>query len=162
MNKPSLIISLATALLASQSHVRSQGAQRPTPTITLAVLPSPGTRLDNVTIARSGGRASLLIAASASGGFSGTVSGTVTVSEPINADKVGLAEGTRAQTYPFTLGPGEATPASCSAPVKNCFIIVTSASNNHAGEVFYTITVDPSKAYSLNEKSFAQVRVTVR
>lgn len=162
MKKNIVAIFAALVLLFLEGYGLSQQTLKPLPTVTLSVLTDSGTPPENLTIARRNGSVSLMIGASASGGFNGTVAGTLSVAEPVNGDRIELAQGGRQKSYPFTLGPGDATPSTCKPPVKNCFTVVTSGSNDRAGEITYTVTVDPSKQYSLTDMSYRQVKITVR
>jgi hypothetical protein len=56
-----------------------------------------------LTIARRNGTISIIVDAAASPGFSGTISGTMSVSGPVNPSGVVLSAGSNGQGFPFTL-----------------------------------------------------------
>jgi hypothetical protein len=150
------------ATLVGMSLLITEGHGGAKPEVTLTVSTETKGPAENLTIDQHGGSVSLVISASAAGGFDGTVSGSITVAEPVNGNHVQLAEGWQSETYPFTLGPGDSTPSRCTAPVKNCFTVATSGNNDRTGTIFLNVILNPSKDYSLNSMSVRQLTITVK
>jgi len=136
---------------------QSAGAQ-------VAVLPVVNLSVSStsLTVARQNGTATFTVDASASGGFTGTISGSITVSQPSNPNQVVLDVGSGSQTYNFTLSSGQSTSGTCNVPATNCFTITTSAQNQQSGNLVYTVTIDPSGSYTIGSTSPKQVTVTVQ
>jgi hypothetical protein len=100
--------------------------------------------------------------ATVTGGFTGTISGTITISQPVNGNSILLDQGGSAQSYSFTLTPGGSTSNTCSAPSVNCFTVMTDPANPNTGTLTYTVSVDPSSQFAVNGSSSPkQVVVTV-
>jgi hypothetical protein len=125
------------------------------PTVSLTVSTT------TLTISKQNGNAQFYVSASASGGFTGTIAGSMTVSAPAGATGITFTQGGSPQTFDFTLGPGGTTSSTCSTPTTDCYMIVTSMSNSGTGSPVWTITVDPFAAYVTNSTSPKQVTGTV-
>lgn len=147
-----------TASLAGQEEVADlEVAACAKPVVSLVV------KETDMSLGVRGGTASFAVYAIAGGGFQGAVSGTITVSEPVNEQRIRLHSGEKPQTFPFTLAAGGATPSSCNGEKKYCFVIATAADNTNAGTLFYTVFLDPSAQYAGGEGlTLHQMRVTVK
>jgi hypothetical protein len=151
----------AIAMLIAIS-VFMEGYQRTKPQISLSVSSESGGPAKGLSVERRNGTISLVVFASASGGFGGTITGSIGVAEPVNGDHIELSKGFQAIEFPFKLAAGETTASTCKPPGNNCFTIATSASNERAGDLTYTVTITPSARYSLTDASVKQVTITVK
>jgi hypothetical protein len=110
-----------------------------------------------LTIERQNGTISIIVDATVNGGFSGTISGTMSVSGPVNPSGVVLSAGSNGQAFPFTLSAGERTSAT-HPPQTGIFTIKTSPGNPTSGTVMYTVAIDPSAQFTTGD-SPATVKV---
>jgi len=117
------------------------------PEVTLIVTPT------NLTVERRDGAISFRVDAAASEGFSGTVSGTLTVAQPSNPSGVVLTKGYESKTFPFVLAAGQKT-SDTSPPQTGTFMIRTSPTNPTSGTLTYTITVDSSAGFTARNSDF--------
>ena len=65
--------------------------------------------MTELTVNRQDGRIQFQVDAMASEGFTGTISGTITVSQPTNPSGVHLTKGSDSKTFKFTLAAGQKT-----------------------------------------------------
>lgn len=114
-------------------------------------------RQQNLTINRQGGNISFEIDAFASDGFSGTVAGTISVSQPVNSSGVKLTEGSEGKTSRFTLKAGEKTSETKDRQTVT-FTVATSPQNQTSGTLLYIVGLDPSEKFLFAEPQ--QVKVT--
>ena len=78
-----------------------------------------------------------VVGAYAGSGFTGQVTGTITVSAPENPNNVSLANGSGGQDYPFSLSAGGTTNGTCNSPATFCFTVTTSHTNTNTGSLSY-------------------------
>jgi hypothetical protein len=103
--------------------------------------------LTRLTVERRNGSISFRVDASASEGFSGTISGTITVPEPSNFSGVELTAGSDSKTFPFRLAAGQKT-SDTKPPQTGTFTVSTSSTNPTSGTLIYFVTVDPSNSFT--------------
>jgi len=144
-------VTRAQALLEPESPLCAK------PAVSLVV---KGTKLS---VPRKGGTISFAVYAVAGGGFHGTVSGTVSVSQPGNPDQIALVSGNDGRSFPFTLAAGESTASRCSAPQKMCISVTTAPSNTRSGTLFYSVFLDASGQFNAaGGANTKQIEVTVQ
>ena len=90
-----------------------------------------------------------VVGAYAGGGFTGTVSGSITVSAPQNPNGVMLSNGSGSQDYPFTLSAGQSTSGTCNNPPSFCFVVTTDAANHNTGTLTYGVTLNNGTNYTV-------------
>jgi hypothetical protein len=139
----------ATGHLSSAQ--RGRAADRK-PMVTLVVRP------DNIAIEKQDGRAVMLVDASASEGFDGTISGTMSVSQPVNPYGIQLADGSEGRTYPFTLRAGQKTWQTTPHQTGK-FAIATSPKNQAGPYLTYTVGIDPSSQFETGEPRIVKVLI---
>lgn len=122
------------------------------PEVTLVVKPT------ELTVNKEDGRITFQVDAKASEGFTGTISGTLTVSQPINGTGIHLTQGSDSKTFKFTLAASQKTWET-TPPQTGTFTVSTSPTNPAAGTVTYVVTVDPSNQFKAKD-SPQMVRVT--
>jgi hypothetical protein len=110
------------------------------PVITLRVRP------EECDIPRNNGRILFDIDASASEGFNGTVSGTITVPQAVNPDQVDLIEGANSKEFHFKLAAGQKM-SDTQAYENRTYVVQTSPTNPTNGTLVWPVTVDPSAQY---------------
>ena len=111
------------------------------PVITLRVRP------EECDIPRKNGRIAFDIDASASEGFDGTVSGTITVPQAVNPNRVDLIEGADSKQFRFKLAAGQ--KMSDTQPYENrTYTVRTSPTNSSNGTLVWAVVVDPSAQYT--------------
>ena len=82
----------------------------------------------------------------AGGGFTGSVTGTVTVTPLSNVNNVTLSQGSTAAPSPFSfsLTAGTSTSGHCDGIPSMCYTVTTAVDNSHLGDLVYRVTLDPS------------------
>ena len=103
--------------------------------------------LNQLTIEKQSGTISFVVDAAASSGFTGTLSGTITVSAPVNPSGVKLTDGLAPKTFPFTVAAGQKT-SDTKPPQTGTFKIATSPKNDQSGTLTYTVYIDPSAQFT--------------
>ncbi len=79
----------------------------------------------NFTISRQNGTAQFSVDAQAGGGFSNTITGSISISGPSNPGQVTLTQGGSGTSFNFSLQANQSTSGSCNQPTTNCFIVKT-------------------------------------
>jgi hypothetical protein len=145
------IAGLAAVVLLSLNGQEPGRTARPE--VTLMVRPL------SLKLAQRQGAGSFTVDATASGGFSGTISGSITVSEPVNGDRIKLMAGAGPKTFAFRLGAGQ--NVSGAQPNSSLiFKVETSPSNDRGGVLVYTVSLDPSNQFTTTDP-VRQVRIVV-
>ncbi len=108
----------------------------------LALVVSP----TSCSVARQNGQCQFVIGAATGGGFSGQVTGNLTVSPPTALGNISLSAGTAPLEVNFSLSAIQQTPGACP-PSKTgavyCFTIRTSPNNTGSGTLFWGVTLTP-------------------
>lgn len=101
---------------------------------------------------RTSGSCQFVVGASANGNWTGTVSGTITISDPANPSNVLLSDGAMGNpSITFSLTAGQSTTGSCSPSPGNafCFTMSPGMSNTNSGTVTYTVTLNNGTNYTV-------------
>lgn len=146
-------IVVAACLAQGWGCAQSESKASAKPSVTLIVAH------DTVDVLRKNGSTYFTFDAQASDGFSGTVSGSITVSQPANGDQVELAEGLQAKNISFTLAAGQRI-SETQSPENLKFHVRTTRTNPTNGKVIYSVFLNPSNGYgSLKTPRIVTVRV---
>ena len=105
---------------------------------------------EQIDLLRKNGNVSFEVDASASQGYSGTVSGTISVSEPSNPDRVDLVAGDKSKEFFFALAAGQKMSDTQSSEERT-FRISTSPANPTNGTLHWAVTLNPSKEYKTSD-----------
>ncbi|MGI8742429.1 MAG: hypothetical protein ACR2NN_07625 [Bryobacteraceae bacterium] len=124
-------------------RAQSGGTADAKPVVTLIV------KLNPLTISRRSGIIPIIVDAAAPQGFAGTISGTITISQPSNPSGVLLSAGFGGQTTPFTLTAGQKT-SDTTPPQTVELTIRTSPKNPTSGTLTYVVGIDPSARFTSN------------
>jgi hypothetical protein len=106
---------------------------------------------------KQGGDVSFHLDVSADKGFGGTVSGSISISEPANPGHVELAEGLAGGNLSFKLAAGQ----KISDAKALVYRIRTAANNSSSGTLIYSVFLNGADDQFTAEKSAQQVRVKV-
>jgi hypothetical protein len=140
-------------LVQGYGSAQSESRAPAKPSITLIVAH------DTVDVLRKNGSTYFTFDARASDGFSGTVSGSITVSQPANGDGVELAEGLEGKNISFTLAAGQKL-SETQSPENLKFHVRTARTNPTNGQVIYSVFLNPSRDYeSIETPRIVTVRV---
>jgi hypothetical protein len=129
----------ATVIFGLGQKTPVEGLKKPV--VTLMVTPN------EYDVPRKNGRIAFEIDASASEGFDGTVSGTITVPQASNPDGVELIEGANSKEFSFKLAAGQ--KMSDRQQLENrIFTVWTSRTNPTNGTLQWAVTLNPSTQYT--------------
>ena len=104
----------------------------------------------------NGKSVSFTVDASASGGFSTPISGSMTVDQPVKPQGMQLVDGSHEQTKQFTLSAGGTTSPNQTLT----FTISTNVTNTVTGDVVYVVQIDPSDSYNITSSTSPHVNST--
>jgi len=129
---PLLLIAPGKPLLAQQRPPQQAFVR---PVVSVLVTPS------KLTISRSGGRVHFGVDA-VPGRFQGTISGTITVSKPVDFNNVKPVVGQDSRSFPFTLSSKTGTGSGQTGHTGQYTISVPQGSR--PGTLIYVVSFDPS------------------
>lgn len=131
---PLLLIAAGKPLLA-QEQPPQQAFVRPV--VSLLVTPS------KLTISRSGGRVHFGVDA-VPGRFQGTISGTITVSKPVDFNNVKPVEGQDSRSFPFTLSSKTGAGSEHTGYTHTGEYTISAPQGSRPGTLIYVVSFDPS------------------
>lgn len=140
--KNALVAAAVAALLPSAVEpAPGQGADS-RPGLTLGVSPL------KLTAPASGGSASFTVDVRAARGFSGTLRGSITVSQPTNGERIALLDGSQSRTFSFALSEGQKM-SDFEPTERRTFRVEVAAGNRNAGNLAYSVFLNPSRWYAV-------------
>jgi hypothetical protein len=147
------MVRAATPGADSATFTVNRGPDKPSekPSLTLIVTPV------DLRMAKQNGEAIFQFDVAASEGFTGTVLGNISISEPGNPDGIELQEGTKAGSLSFTFGAGQ----KLSDAHNLIYRIRTTANNQREGVLIYSISLSSAGGEVTTRSAFHQVRIKV-